>query len=131
MGGRAGGGAREQVARFKESEPDTYGINKISTKHNSQGADGDKVAVGYKLEALSEGRDAGVGVGDCGRDAQDREDSKKMRRAASHTMESNVGSSSKRSDSAPHKGWREYIAASGRLYYHHKATKTTQWKKPF
>jgi len=38
---------------------------------------------------------------------------------------------SKRSDKAPYKGWREYIAASGRLYYHHKPTNTTQWKKPF
>ena len=27
-------------------------------------------------------------------------------------------------------GWREYITASGRLYYYHKASKTTQWKQP-
>ena len=126
MGGRAGGRAREQVERFKETEPDTHGINRISTKHNSQGADGDKVAVEYKLEVLSEGGAAGVGVGDCGRDAQDMEDDQKVWRAASHEMESNVGSKSKRSDSAPHMGWREYIAVSGRLYYHPKATKTTQ-----
>ena len=46
---------REQVERFKETEPDTHGINRISTKHNSQGADGDKVAVEHKLEVLSEG----------------------------------------------------------------------------
>jgi len=87
--------------------------------------------VEYTLEVLSEGGAAGVGVGDCGRDEQDREDCKKMRRAASHEMERNVGSKSKRNDSAPHMGLREYIAASGCLYYHHKATKTTQWKKPF
>jgi len=111
MGGMASGVAREQVERFKESESDTYGINKISTKHNSRGADGDKVAVEYKLEALSQGRDAGVGVGG-GRDTQDREDGKKMRRAASHEMESNVGSKSKRSDSPPHMGECRYISCS-------------------
>jgi len=44
-------------------------------------------------------------------------------------VRSNAGS--KRSDRATHKGWREYIAASGRLYYHHKTSNTTQWKKPF
>jgi hypothetical protein len=35
-----------------------------------------------------------------------------------------------RSEAKPQDGWREFIAGSGRLYYHHKATKTTQWKKP-
>lgn len=37
---------------------------------------------------------------------------------------------SKKSSSGAQNGWREFIAASGRLYYHHKATKTTQWKPP-
>jgi len=44
---------------------------------------------------------------------------------------SGINAGNKRSNKAPHKGWREYIAASGRLYYHHKATNTTQWKNPF
>jgi len=44
------------------------------------------------------------------------------------TPRSNAGC--KRSDSAMQNGWREYIAASGRLYYYHKATKTTQWEYP-
>ena len=37
---------------------------------------------------------------------------------------------SKRSDSAQQNGWREYESASGRVYYNHKVSKTTQWKTP-
>ena len=98
---------------------------------------GDKVASRDTVETLSHGGAAGAGVGDHGRGAEDRVEDQKVRRAVSHDFKednggtTNTGSESKRSGSAPHKGWREYIAASGRLYYHHKTTKTTQWKKPF
>jgi len=40
----------------------------------------------------------------------------------------NAGST--RSGSATQNGWREYKSASGRVYYNHKASKTTQWKTP-
>jgi len=42
-------------------------------------------------------------------------------------VRSNAGR--QRRDRAPYKGWREYIATSGCLYYHHKVTNTAQWKK--
>jgi len=123
------------VKGTKQSESCTYDIGKILTKHTSQGVDSDKTASGHTVQTLSDGGCAGAGVGDHGRGAEDRVSGKKVRRAVSHDLEgnggNNAGSKSKRSDSAPNKGWREYIASSGRLYYHHKATKTTQWTKPF
>jgi len=125
----------ERVKGTKQSESCTYGIDKILTKHTSQGVDSDKTASGDTVQTLSDGGGAGAGVGDHGRGVEDRVSGKKVRRAVSHDLEGNGGnnasSKSQRSDSAPHKGWREYIAASGRLYYHHKATKKTQWTKPF
>ena len=33
-------------------------------------------------------------------------------------------------DAAGAPGWRQYTAPDGRRYYHHKATKTTQWAPP-
>jgi len=125
MGGKAGGGAQAQVGEIKQSEPDTRGIHTILTKHTSKGTDGNKVAEGTTLHTLSDGGAAGAGGGDHGKGAADRSAGEKG------NVDRNTGSKTTRSDSAPNKGWREYIAASGRLYYYHKATKTTQWKKPF
>ena len=73
------------------------------------------------------------GGGHRGKDAENRAAGDNVRQPPSQDLEGHVRSNAKgkRSDRAPHKGWREYIAASGRLYYHHKATNTTQWKKPF
>ena len=125
----------ERVKGTKQSESCTYGIDKILTKHTSQGVDSDKTASGDTVQTLSDGGGAGTGVGDHGRGVEDKVSGQKVQRAVSHDLEGNGGnnasSKSQRSDSAPHKGWREYIAVSGRLYYHHKATKTTQWMKPF
>jgi len=125
----------ERVTGTKQSESSTYGIDKILTKHTSQGADGDKTASRDTVQTPSDGGAAGAGVRDHGKGEEDRVSGKKVRRAVSHDVEgnggNNTGNKSERSDSAPHKGWREYIAASGRLYYHHKETKTTQWTKPF
>jgi len=133
MGGGAGRWAQGRVEGTQESESDTHGIHTILTKHTSKGANGAKVRATHTEHPRSDGRTAGAGVGDHGRDAEDRVVGEKVRRVASHDSEgnagSNAGSKSKRSDSAQE--WRECIAASGRLYYHHKTTKTTQWKKPF
>jgi len=136
-GDSAGDQCQLQMADGVEEQVKGTGIDKILTKYTtSHGVNCDKVASGDTVQTLSDSRAAGAGVGDHGRGTEDRVEDKKVRRAVSHDLEednggTNTGSESKRSDSAPHKGWREYIAASGRLYYHHKATKTTQWKKPF
>ena len=134
-GGRGRWWAQGQVEGTQESESDTHDLHSVLTKHTSRGANGAKVHETHTEHPRSDGRTAGAGVGDHGRDAEDGMIGEKVRRVASHDSEgnagSNTGSKSKRSDSAPYEGWREYIAASGRLYYHHKATKTTQWKKPF
>jgi len=60
------------------------------------------------------------------RDAEDRLTSKYERPEG--TGRRNTGST--RSDSATQNGWREYKSASGRLYYNHKASQTTQWETP-
>jgi len=69
------------------------------------------------------------GGGHHGKDAENRAAGDNVRQVLEGHVRSNARS--KKSDRAPHKGWREYIAASGRLYYHHKATNTTQWQQPF
>jgi len=73
------------------------------------------------------------GSGRPGKNVDDQAVGDNVRQPPSQDFEGHVRSNarSKRSYRAPHEGWREYIAASGRLYYHHKATNTTQWKKPF
>jgi len=64
--------------------------------------------------------------GYCTRDDDDRLSSKDV--CPDATGRRNTGST--RSDSAPQNGWREYKAASGRVYYNHKVSKMTQWKTP-
>ena len=60
-----------------------------------------------------------------------RDDEDRLTRKDEHpeaTGRRNAGST--KSDSAPQNGWREYKSASGRVYYNHKASKTTQWNTP-